>query len=53
MDKARSMPSGVGLAQEFRAEVVKTARYMVNMSPSSMLVNTTLNEVWSSKKPSV
>jgi hypothetical protein len=53
MDKSRRMLSGVGLAQEFRAEVVETARYMVNMSPSSMLVNTTPNEVWSSKNSSV
>jgi hypothetical protein len=34
MDKARSMLSGVGLAQEFSAEAVDTAIYLVNMSPS-------------------
>jgi hypothetical protein len=53
MDKARSMLSGVGLAQEFWAEAVDTARYLVNMSPSSVLVDTTPHEVWSGKKPSV
>jgi hypothetical protein len=52
MDKARSMLSGVGLAQEFWAEVVDTAKYLVNMSLSSMLVNTTPHEVWSGKKHS-
>jgi len=30
-------------------EVVDTARYLVNMSPSSMLVDTTPHEVWSGK----
>jgi transposase InsO family protein len=53
MDKASNMFNGVGLAQESWAEVVDTAKYMVNMSPSSVLVDTTLHEVWSGKKPSV
>jgi hypothetical protein len=53
MDKARSMLSGVGLAQEFWVEAVDTARYLVNMSPSSVLVDMTPNEVWSGKNPSV
>jgi hypothetical protein len=53
MDKARSMLSGVGLAQEFWVEAVDTARYLVNMSPSSVLVDMTPHEVWSGKKPSV
>jgi hypothetical protein len=43
------MLSGVGLAQEFSAEVVYTAKHLVNMSPSSVLVDTTLHEVWSCK----
>jgi hypothetical protein len=34
-------------------EVVDTTRYLVNMSPSSVLVNTIPKEVWSSKNPSV
>jgi hypothetical protein len=46
------MLSGVGLAQEFWAEAVETARYLMNMSPSLALVNTNPNEVWLGKKPS-
>jgi hypothetical protein len=53
MDKARSILSGVGIAQEFLAEVVETVRYLVNMSPSSVLVDMTPNEVWSGKNPLV
>jgi transposase InsO family protein len=53
MDKERSMLSGVGIAKEFWAEVVETARYLVNMSPFSVLVDTTPNEVWFRNKPSV
>jgi O-phosphoseryl-tRNA(Cys) synthetase len=34
-------------------EAVDTERYLVNMSPSSVLVNTNPNEVWSGKNPSV
>jgi transposase InsO family protein len=52
MDKARSMLSGVGLAQEFWAEAVDTAKYLVNMSPSSALVDMTPHEVWFGKNPS-
>jgi hypothetical protein len=53
MDKARIMVRGVGIAQELWAEAVDTARYLVNMSPSSMLVDTNTHEVWSVKNPSV
>jgi hypothetical protein len=53
MDKARSMLNGVGLAQELWVEAVDTARYLVNMSPSSTLVDTTPNEVWYGKNTSV
>jgi hypothetical protein len=53
MDKARSMLSGVGLAQEFWAEAVDTAKYLVNMSPSSVLVDMTPHEVWFGKNPSL
>jgi hypothetical protein len=53
MDKGRSMLSGVVLAQEFWVEVVDTAKYLLNMSPSSVLVDMTPHEVWSGKKPSV
>jgi hypothetical protein len=53
MDKERSMLSGAGLTQQLWVEAVDTARNMVNMSPSPMLVEMTPNEVWSGKKPSV
>jgi hypothetical protein len=53
MDKARSMLSGVGLAQEFWAEAVDTTKYLVNRSPSSMLVDLTPHEVWFGKNPSL
>jgi hypothetical protein len=53
MDKARSMLSGVGLAQELWAKAVDTAKYLLNMSHSSALVDTTSNEVWLGKKPSI
>jgi hypothetical protein len=53
MDRVRSMLSGVGIVEEFWVEAVETARYLVNMSPSSMLVDTTPNEVCSGKNPSV
>ena len=45
MDKERRMLSGVGLAQEFWAEAVDTANYLLNMYPSSALVNTNPHEV--------
>jgi hypothetical protein len=51
MDKARSMLIGVGLTQELWAKAVDTAKYLLNMSPSSALVDTTSNEVWLGKKP--
>jgi hypothetical protein len=53
MDKARIMLSGARIAQELWVEAVDTKKYLVNMSPSSALVDTTPHEVWSSKKPSV
>jgi hypothetical protein len=53
MDKERSMLTRVGIAQEFWVEAVDTAIYLVNMSPSSVLVDTNPHEVWSSKNPSV
>jgi hypothetical protein len=34
-------------------ELVDTARYLVNMSPSSTLVDMTPKEVWYGKNPSV
>jgi hypothetical protein len=53
MDKARSMLSGVGITQEFWVEAVDTAKYLVNMSPSSALVDMTPHEVWFGKNPSL
>jgi hypothetical protein len=53
MDKGRSMLNGVGIAQELWAEAIDTARYLVNMSPSSASVDMTPHEVWSGKKPLV
>jgi hypothetical protein len=53
MDKARSMLSGAGLAQEFWVEVVNTTKYLLNMSPSLALVNLTPHKVWYSKNPLV
>ena len=45
MEKARSMLSGTGLGQEFWAEAVETACYLVNRSPSSALEDKTPHEV--------
>ena len=53
MEKARSMLSGTGLGQEFSAEAVETACYLVNRSPSSVLEDKTPHEVWTGKKPSL
>jgi hypothetical protein len=53
MDKARSMLNGVGLAEELWVKEVDVAKYLLNMSPSSVLFDMTLHELWSSKKPSV
>jgi hypothetical protein len=53
MDKERSMLSGVGITQEFWAEAVDTAKYLLNISPSSVLVDTNPHGVWFDKKPSI
>ena len=47
------MLSGAGLGQEFWAEPVDTACYLVNRSPSSALEDKTPQEVWTGKKPSL
>ena len=47
------MLSGVGLGQEFWAEAVDTACYLVNRSPSSVLEDKNPQEVWTGKKPSL
>jgi hypothetical protein len=53
MDKERSMFNGVGIAHEFWVEAINIAKYMVNMSPSLGLVDSTPHEVWSGKNHSV
>ena len=53
MERARSMLSGARLGQEFWAEAVDTACYLVNRSPSSALEDKTPQEVWNGKKPSL
>jgi hypothetical protein len=53
IDKARSMLNGAGIAQKLWEEVVETARYLVNMSHSLALVDTTPHEVWLGKNPLV
>eukprot|EP00253_Pinus_taeda_P028490 PITA_28490 len=53
MERARSMLSGAGLGQEFWAEAVDNACYLVNRSPSSALEDKTPQEVWTGKKPSL
>ena len=47
------MLSGVGLGQEFWAEAVEIACYLLNISPSSTLENKIPQEVWTGKKPSL
>jgi hypothetical protein len=52
-NKARSMLSGVGIAQELWVEEVDTEKYLVNMSPSSALVESNQHEVCFGKNPSL
>ena len=47
------MLSDTELGQEFWAEVVETACYLVNKSPSSALEDKTPHEVWTGEKPSL
>eukprot|EP00253_Pinus_taeda_P012642 PITA_12642 len=53
MERARSILSGVALGQEFWAEAVDIACYLVNRSSSSTLDDKTPQEVWTGKKPSL
>jgi hypothetical protein len=53
MEKTRCMLSGAGIGQEFWAEEVGTACYLVNRSPSSALGDKTPQEVWTGKEPSL
>ena len=47
------MLSSVGIGQEFWAEAVEIACYLVNRSPTSTLIDKTPQEVWNGKKPSI
>ena len=47
------MLNGVGLGQEFWAEAVGIACYLVNRSPSSALDDKNPQEVWTNKEPSL
>jgi hypothetical protein len=51
VDKARIMLSGVGIIEEFYVETVNTAKYLLNVSPSSTLFDMNPHEVWSGYKP--
>ena len=53
MEKTRSMLRGVRLGQEFRAEAMEIACYLVNRSRSSTLEEKTPQKVWTSMKPSL
>jgi hypothetical protein len=53
MDKERSMFSSIGLAQELWAGAVDIARYLVNRSHSSTIVDSNQHELWFGKKPSL
>jgi hypothetical protein len=53
MEKARCMLSGVRLGQEFWAEAVGTACYLINISPSSTLGDKTPQEAWTGNEPSL
>eukprot|EP00253_Pinus_taeda_P017725 PITA_17725 len=53
MEMTRSMLSGARSGQEFWAEAVDTACYLVNRSPSLALEDRTPQEVWTGKKPSL
>ena len=53
LERSRSMLSGAGLEKKIWVEVVMTACYLINWSPSSTLGDKTPHEVWCGKKPSL
>lgn len=53
MEKARRMLSGARLEQNFWAEAIATACYLINRSPTSALVDKTPIEAWLGHKPSL
>ena len=50
MDKVRSMLSNSGLEKHFWAEVVMTACYIINRTPTIALDGGIPEEVWTGKK---
>ncbi|CAL5332754.1 unnamed protein product [Camellia sinensis] len=53
LDMARSMLKGKGLPKQFWVEAVSCAVYLLNICPTRSLHSMTLEEAWSSHKPSV
>ena len=53
IEKARSMLSGAGMEQKNWEEVVATACYLINRSPTSSLIDKTPMEAWSGHKTSL
>ena len=49
LERARCMRSNAGLGEEFWAEAVNTACYLVNRSPSTAIELKTPEEVWATK----
>ena len=53
VEMARSMLKGKGLSNDFWAEAVNTAVYILNISPTKAVFNKTPYEAWYKKKPDV
>lgn len=53
MNMVRSMLSGKELPKQFWAEAVNWSIYVINRSPTTAVPNTTPEEAWSNRKPSV
>jgi transposase InsO family protein len=53
MNMVRSMFSGKELPKQFWAEAVNWSIYVINRSPTTDVPNTTPEEAWSNRKPSV
>jgi len=49
LEKTRAMQSTAGLTKSFWAETVKTACYMINRSPSTVIDLQTPMEMWNGK----
>ena len=53
MERARSMLGGAGLEHKFWVKVVATTCYLLNHSPTVVLIDKIPMEAWSSKNPSL